>query len=125
MEDVEPTDPDYEAERGRVPVWLDAYAVRALTKCVCDPDQSGRHERYCLHVQWRAEVALHKAGLKRRVRNPEVREALAGYLRTLARDSTWSAESEVAFGDAVEEVHHLLDPAHGGSLGTCCFGSWK
>jgi hypothetical protein len=65
-EEVNPTDPEYEAERGRVPLWLDAAVVRLLaTTCICgQPDGSGRHEQFCEHVRWRADAALHKAGLK-------------------------------------------------------------
>jgi hypothetical protein len=48
----------------------------------------------------------------RRVRLPEVRQALLRDVSVLAQ-SARRAEDEVAFGDAVEEVHHLLDPAHG------------
>jgi len=50
------------------------------------------------------------------VRLPEVRQALLREVSTLQR---WvgTAEDEVAFGDAVEEVHHLLDPSHGGEPG--------
>ena len=52
---VNPTDPAYEIEQGRVPLWLDASVVRRLAKaCICgQPDGSGRHERFCSHVRWR------------------------------------------------------------------------
>ena len=63
---VNPTDPDYESERGRVALWLDADVVRLLAKrCICGQrDGSGRHEQFCQHVRSRADAALHKAGLK-------------------------------------------------------------
>ena len=65
-ENVNPTDATYEAERGRVALWLHADVVRLLAKrCICgQPDGSGRHEQFCEHVRWRADAALHKAGLK-------------------------------------------------------------
>jgi len=49
------------------------------------------------------------------VRLPEVRRALLREVSVLTLPSR--TPEEVAFGDAVEEVHHLLDPTHGGEPG--------
>ena len=50
------------------------------------------------------------------VRLPEVRRALLREVSILTQPSR-TPEEDVAFGDAVEEVHHLLDPTHGGEPG--------
>ena len=49
------------------------------------------------------------------VRLPEIRQALLREVRVVR--SAVGEVDEIALGDAVEEVWHLLDPSHGGEPG--------
>lgn len=49
------------------------------------------------------------------LRNPEVRQTLLKDVATLADGE--ARRDEIALGDAVEEVDHLLDPRHDGEPG--------
>ena len=60
-----PTDPDWETDAGRIPLWLDPDDVRWLAeRCLCkqDPSLHG-HDEHCTRIRWRADTALYKDGL--------------------------------------------------------------
>lgn len=60
---VVPTDPQGEAERGRVTLWLDPDDLRWLAEhCCCPADASAEAEDRCLRLRFRARAALHKGG---------------------------------------------------------------
>lgn len=58
-DDVDPTNPKAEAEKGRVAVWLDPEDARWLARHLGRTDDSERGAR----VRFRLVTALHKAGL--------------------------------------------------------------
>ena len=62
---IVPTDPDREAELGRVALWLDPDDLRWLAaRCMCTDDTPDEEKDRCGRVRFRALAALHKAGLK-------------------------------------------------------------
>jgi hypothetical protein len=61
---IVPTDPDREAELGRVALWLDPDDLRWLgTHCTCSDGTPEDEKDRCARVRFRAQAALHKAGL--------------------------------------------------------------
>ena len=59
------TDPGREAEIGRVALWLDMDDLRWLaTHCACDDSTPEAGRERCDRIRFRANAALHKAGLK-------------------------------------------------------------
>ena len=61
-----PTDPAAEAAQGRVALWLDPDDLRWLAQnCACDDDTSDSDRDRCGRVRFRANAALHKAGVSR------------------------------------------------------------
>ena len=61
-----PTDPEREASLGRVALWLDADDLRWLARhCCCPPDASEEQRERCARLRFRANAALHKAGLSK------------------------------------------------------------
>lgn len=64
-EDVEPTDPNYEAEKGRISLWLDADDLEWLSQhCCCPPDATQETKDRCARIRFRSAAALHKSGNK-------------------------------------------------------------
>ena len=62
----EPTDPEYEANLGRVALWLSPEDLELLgARCVCTDAASDEERRQCDRIRFRAQAALHKAGVKR------------------------------------------------------------
>jgi hypothetical protein len=62
---IEPTDPDREEALGRVALWLDPDDLRWLgSRCECVEDSPPEETERCARVRFRAQAALHKAGLK-------------------------------------------------------------
>jgi hypothetical protein len=62
---IENTDPNREADLGRVALWLDAEDLRWLaTHCVCDDSTPDAERERCGRIRFRVNAALHKAGLK-------------------------------------------------------------
>ncbi|MFD9394738.1 hypothetical protein ACFWBB_29580 [Streptomyces sp. NPDC060000] len=60
---VVPTDPQDEADRGRVALWLDPDDLRWLAEhCCCPEDASEEAEDRCLRLRFRARAALHRSG---------------------------------------------------------------
>jgi hypothetical protein len=65
-EDITPTDPEREEALGRIPLWLDPEDMRWLAgRDICGLGATGRHTPECGRIRWKAESALHKAGLKK------------------------------------------------------------
>jgi hypothetical protein len=63
--EVSATDLEREEELGRVALWLDPDDIRWLaTRCDCPADASEEQRDRCARVRFRANAALHKAGLK-------------------------------------------------------------
>ena len=61
----EPTGPRSEIEQGRIALWLDPEDVQWLAgRCECDDGTSAEERDRCARVRFRANAALHKAGLK-------------------------------------------------------------
>jgi len=65
-EDITPTDPAREQALGRIPLWLDPDDVRWIADHdICGGGATGgHHTAECRRIRWKAESALHKAGLK-------------------------------------------------------------
>lgn len=68
---IEPTAPinahgiSREADLGRVALWLDAEDLRWLARhCACDDSTPDAERERCGGIRFRANAALHKAGLK-------------------------------------------------------------
>lgn len=62
----EPTDPEHEANLGRVAVWLSPEDLEWLAaRCVCTDATPDEERRRCARIRFRAHTALHKAGVKR------------------------------------------------------------
>jgi len=65
MKEIEPTDPEYEAEKGRIAVWLDPEDIEWLSRhCCCPPDAPAEVTERCLRLRFRASAALHKTQIK-------------------------------------------------------------
>lgn len=63
---VQPTDPGYEVAEGRVVFWLDPEHIRWIADhCLCGRGAAGPHAIECEYIRFRAQTALHKAGLGR------------------------------------------------------------
>jgi hypothetical protein len=62
---VKPTDAVTEQDKGRVALWLDPEDLRWLSQhCACPADASPEVTERCARIRFRANAALHKAGLK-------------------------------------------------------------
>jgi len=62
--DVTPTDNDAERAKGRVAFWLDPSDLKWLSqRCDCPEDASEEQRERCSRIRFRAQAALHKAGL--------------------------------------------------------------
>ena len=62
---VTPTDPKREEALGRIALWLDPADVQWIAdNDICGLGPKGRHTPQCGRIRWKAESALHKAGLK-------------------------------------------------------------
>lgn len=62
---IKPTNPSHEAEAGRLALWLDLEDLRWLaSNCGCTDVNLDHVEERCGRVRFRANAALHKAGLK-------------------------------------------------------------
>lgn len=60
-----PTDPETEAAKGRLALWLDPDDVRWLAQHCCYTDNATQEQtERCARLRFRANAALHKAGLK-------------------------------------------------------------
>ncbi|MGW7167384.1 hypothetical protein ACWGH3_19170 [Streptomyces sp. NPDC054884] len=60
------TDPSMEADKGRVPLWLDPDDLRWLADhCCCPADASDEEKDRCGRLRFRASAALHKHGQSR------------------------------------------------------------
>src|SRR3954464_9276081 len=65
-DELTPTDPTREEALGRIALWLDPAEVRWIVdQDICGLGATGRHTPECGRIGWKAESALHKAGLKR------------------------------------------------------------
>jgi hypothetical protein len=59
-----PTDPIAEQAKGRVALWLDLEDLRWLAQfCACPPDAPVELQDRCARIRFRANAALHKAGI--------------------------------------------------------------
>jgi hypothetical protein len=59
------TDPGDETEKGRVAIWLDPSDLEWLGSfCGCQSDANEAQKKRCGRIRFRANAALHKAGLK-------------------------------------------------------------
>lgn len=59
------TDSHRESELGRVALWLDVEDLKWLAAhCACDDSTSEAERDRCSRLRFRANAALHKAGLK-------------------------------------------------------------
>lgn len=68
--DITPTDPERELSLGRIPLWLDPEEVRWIAdRDICGLGATGQHTPECGRIRWKAESALHKAGLKEAASN--------------------------------------------------------
>lgn len=64
MAKIEPTNPQVEAERGRVALWLDPGDLAWLAQhCCCADDATQDEKDRCGRLRFRAGAALHKSGL--------------------------------------------------------------
>jgi hypothetical protein len=62
---VEPTDPKREADLGRVALWLSPEDLRWLaSRCTCTDATPDDEQDTCARIRFRANAALHKAGMK-------------------------------------------------------------
>ena len=62
---IKPTKPSHEAEAGRLALWLDVEDLRWLaSNCGCTDVTPDDIKERCGRVRFRANAALHKAGLK-------------------------------------------------------------
>jgi hypothetical protein len=65
MKAIEPTDPEYEAQKGRIAVWLDTQDIEWLSRhCCCPSDAMADVTERCARIRFRAGAALHKAQIK-------------------------------------------------------------
>lgn len=63
---IQETDPSAEAAAGRVALWLDAEDLRWLAqRCGCVDSTPRDEQDRCARVRFRANAALHKAGLSK------------------------------------------------------------
>ena len=63
--EITPTDPDSEAAKGRVMLWLDPADLSWLANhCGCAADAPQEEQERCTRIRFRANAALHKAGYK-------------------------------------------------------------
>jgi hypothetical protein len=73
--EVTPTDPEREAELGRVALWLDISDLRWLARhCCCQVDATEEQRQRCARLRFRASAALHKGGLSEQEENAPNRE---------------------------------------------------
>jgi len=64
VHDLVPTDPECEADLGRVALWLDPDDLRWLSRhCCCPAGATEEQRRRCARLRFRASAALPKAGL--------------------------------------------------------------
>ena len=62
---IAPTDPGEEAAEGRVALWLDPEDIDYLARhCCCTQDTDEDQRERCARIRFRANAALHKAGLR-------------------------------------------------------------
>lgn len=62
---VQPTDLSHEVEIGRVALWLDVEDLHWLaSSCACTDSTPEEIKERCGRIRFRANAALHKAGLK-------------------------------------------------------------
>ncbi|QBG99604.1 hypothetical protein EYC56_09885 [Xanthomonas oryzae] len=62
---VEPTDQSGELKQGRLALWLDLDDLRWLaSNCSCTDSAPDELRERCSRIRFRANAALHKAGLK-------------------------------------------------------------
>ena len=62
---TKPTDADVEEQEGRIALWLDPEDLRWLSQhCDCPPEAPTEATDRCARIRFRANAALHKAGLK-------------------------------------------------------------
>ena len=62
---IAPTDPQRESDLGRVALWLDPDDLRWLaTRCTCSDATPEDERERCGRIRFRANAALHKAGLQ-------------------------------------------------------------
>jgi len=60
-----PTDPEEENAKGRVALWLDPDDIRWIAgHCCCPEDAPPEQTERCARIRFRANAALHKAGLQ-------------------------------------------------------------
>jgi len=63
MTPISPTDPEYEAQQGRIAVWLDPEDIEWLSMhCCCAADAPPEVTARCARIRFRAGAALHKSG---------------------------------------------------------------
>ncbi|MGW7442039.1 hypothetical protein [Kitasatospora sp. NPDC054795] len=63
MTGTEPTNPQVEADRGRIALWLAPADLAWLAKhCGCGVDASEEEKDHCGRIRFRASAALHKHG---------------------------------------------------------------
>ncbi|MGW2421750.1 hypothetical protein ACWC0C_21275 [Streptomyces sp. NPDC001709] len=63
MTEAVPTDPQAEADRGRVALWLDPDDLRWLARHSCCPEDADQEAKdRCSRLRFRASAALHKGG---------------------------------------------------------------
>jgi hypothetical protein len=63
--EIAPTGPEREASLGRIALWLDVDDLRWLARhCCCPADASEEQRQRCARLRFRANAALHKAGLE-------------------------------------------------------------
>ena len=56
-----PTDAQYEADKGRIALWLDPDDTRWLAEhCFCPDDAPTEQRERCARIRFRANAALHK-----------------------------------------------------------------
>jgi hypothetical protein len=62
---MEPTDPEREAALGRIALWLDVADLQWLAvHCCCPEGAPAEQTQRCARLRFRAQAALHKAGVK-------------------------------------------------------------
>lgn len=62
---ADPTDPNDEAAKGRVALWLDPADLEWLSQtCRCKDNANPAEIERCARIRFRASAALHKAGLR-------------------------------------------------------------
>ncbi|RYD59889.1 MAG: hypothetical protein EOP60_00960 [Sphingomonadales bacterium] len=66
MKPTVPTDPAAEQANGRTALWLDSADLEWLASfCGCAADASEVERERCARIRFRANAALHKAGVRR------------------------------------------------------------